>query len=457
MHATIAHMRQVADSPNAKFIYALMESEVDWESSFPVAIKKHPDEARHSEGFQDAHKETDTAQAFHGGAAWGHFGRDIMDTPRRREGVVNADVLDAPFDPSPHVLKAMGYGDADTDHASWLLRTSPPTHSEGMIAAISKARGVPEICVLCAGGSSSLMFLAIPRLVAKSSRVALLDPTYGEYRHIFQHLVGCTVDVIDCDPAAGCVADARIMEDKLVSGHYDLVVIVNPNSPTGQYIPKAELEDILKRRAPATKVWIDETYIEYAQVDALKDSAILSIGHPSTYSLETFAASETGVFVCKSMSKMYALSGARAAYLVGSASQISMLKAYNPPWSVSLIGQAAAIHALRPASMAYYLSAWADVVAERRWMEEQLRARFRGIRIVSGSCASYLLIFLPASAPTAAKVVAVCAAQGVYLRNACSMGIKMGDRAIRIAIKGRGDNLRVLRVLGDAVRTYSNL
>ena len=42
------------------------------------------------------------------------------------------------------------------------------------------------------------------------------------------------------------------------------------------------------------------------------------------------------------MSKVYALSGARAAYLCGPPDMIDELRPLRPPWSVSLPGQIAA-------------------------------------------------------------------------------------------------------------------
>ena len=100
--------------------------------------------------------------------------------------------------------------------------------------------------------------------------------------------------------------------------------MVNPNSPTGRHIPKAELQSFLRRVPSTTKVWLDETYIEYAGANQ---------------SLESFAAQSENVVVCKSMSKVYALSGARAAYLCAPPHLLEELRSVTPPWAVSLLGQ----------------------------------------------------------------------------------------------------------------------
>ena len=133
---------------------------------------------------------TDPAPApspcFHGGAFFEAIGTRFDDLSRSA-GVVNADVLDAWFPPAPAVLQAL------QEHLPWLLRTSPPTDCGGFLEVVSDVRSVSASCLLPGAGSSDLMFLALPRWLTPSSRVTLLDPTYGEYRHILDHVVGCQV------------------------------------------------------------------------------------------------------------------------------------------------------------------------------------------------------------------------------------------------------------------------
>ena len=103
--------------------------------------------------------------------------------------------------------------------------------------------------------------------------------------------------------------------EKLSRYNYDLIALVNPNSPTGQHIPHEEMEKLLRQIPSATRVWIDETYVEFAG---------------ENQSLEKFAAKSKNVVVCKSMSKVYALSGVRAAYLCGPAEMLEELRAMTP-------------------------------------------------------------------------------------------------------------------------------
>ena len=81
---------------------------------------------------------------------------------------------------------------------------------------------------------------------------------------------------------------------------------------------------------PATRVWVDETYVDYAGPGQ---------------SLEPFAARSENVIVCKFMSKTYALSGARVGIRAGP-HQLESLRPLTPPWAVSLPAQIAAVKAL---------------------------------------------------------------------------------------------------------------
>jgi histidinol-phosphate/aromatic aminotransferase/cobyric acid decarboxylase-like protein len=101
---------------------------------------------------------------------------------------------------------------------------------------------------------------------------------------------------------------------------------------------------------------IDETYVDFVE---------------SGTSMEGDVATHDNLVILKSMSKVYALSGARVGYLVASERRVEELAARTPPWSVSFFGQVAAIEALRDG--AYYESRIRETHALRTVMIEQLR------------------------------------------------------------------------------------
>jgi len=362
---------------------------------------------------------------YHGGAFFEAIG-DGFETLYRRERIIAADVLDAWFRPSPAVLTTL------RAHLDWIVRTSPPTNANGLVRAIARARGIPATSVVVGGGSSDLIFLAFTHWLRPESRVLVLDPMYGEYAHVLEQVVGCHVERLALRREQNYRVDMTELELAMRRG-YDLVVLVNPNSPTGQHVPARALAEIVARAPAATRVWIDETYVEYAGPDE---------------SLETLAAESDRIVICKSMSKVYALSGVRVAYLVTGVEQARTLRRRTPPWAVGLPGQIAAVKALE--SRTHYRRYWTLTHRLRAGLARELEA-IAGVEVVP-AVANFLLVHLAADMPDAATVVARCRAEGLFLRDAGAMCPSLGDRAIRITVRDRMTNQRLIeifrRVLG---------
>ena len=339
--------------------------------------------------------------------------------------MINADVLDAWFDPAPEALAALG------EHLPWLLKTSPPTQCEGLVAAISAARGVPEANLVVGAGSSDLIFRAFTHWLTPRSQVLLPDPAYGEYAHVLTHVVGCAVERLPLSRENHWQLDSDLLAQKVASGRYDLCILIHPSNPTGTLTPRTELAGIAQAAHPKTRLWIDEAYVDYVGTEQ---------------SLEPLVVAHSGLFVCKSLSKAYALSGARAAYLVGPEAEIAALRRRTPPWAVSLPAQVAAVHAL--AATDYYTKCWVQTHALRAGLAAQLRQALSGCA-VEESVANWLLLYLPASGPRATQLCAASAARGLFLRDLAPTTTRFGTHAVRIAVKDAVTNQRIVAQLTE--------
>jgi histidinol-phosphate/aromatic aminotransferase/cobyric acid decarboxylase-like protein len=120
--------------------------------------------------------------AVNGGDSFEAIGENF-DNLDRAGDIINADVLDAWFPPSPLAIGSI------EQHLPFLVRTSPPTASGGFVRAVARARGLPTECIVPAAGSSELIFLAFREWLTPDSSVLLLDPTYGEYGHVTERIV----------------------------------------------------------------------------------------------------------------------------------------------------------------------------------------------------------------------------------------------------------------------------
>jgi histidinol-phosphate/aromatic aminotransferase/cobyric acid decarboxylase-like protein len=287
-------------------------------------------------------------------------------------------------------------------------------------------------CLVPGAGSSDLIYRAFLKWLTSNSRVLLLDPTYGEYAHVTERVIGCRVDRLELSRADGYRLDPELLL-RALSAEPDLAILVNPNSPTGQHVRREVLQSVLARMPNGVRVWVDEAYSDY-------------VGPGE--SLEQFAAASTNVVVCKSLSKVYALSGLRAAYLTCPPHIANDMRSVTPPWVVSLVGQVAAVAAL--GDPRYY----AQRYAETRQLREDLLVELRalGELEVLGSAANFLLCALPEGGPDAASVLKACRRQGLFLRDATALGANLGRRALRIAVKDRETNRRMLGILRDVLR-----
>jgi histidinol-phosphate/aromatic aminotransferase/cobyric acid decarboxylase-like protein len=362
---------------------------------------------------------------FHGGSSIRAVGDDFSALDRR-DDIVNADVLDAWFPPAPGVLAAVAGA------LPWLARTSPPAGCDGFLRAVAAARGVPADTLVPGAGSSDLIFRALRHWLTPRSRVLILDPTYGEYAHVLERVIGCHVERLALSRADGYVPDFDALDEATGAG-FDLIVLVNPNSPTGRHVGRAWLEPWLRRVPARTRVWVDETYVDYAAPGE---------------SVESVAADAANVVVCKSMSKAYALSGMRCAYLCAPRVLAAELRSITPPWAIGLPGQVAAVRAL--ADPAYYAGRYAETHALRDELRLGLIDR-TGADVVPG-VANFLLVHLPESGPTAAEVVTVCRRRDVFVRDAGAMGSGLGAHALRVAVKSGGENRGVVKALAETLR-----
>jgi histidinol-phosphate/aromatic aminotransferase/cobyric acid decarboxylase-like protein len=357
---------------------------------------------------------------FHGGAFFEAIGHGF-DTLERRNTIVSADVLDAWFPPSPRVMNTL------QEHLAWLARTSPPVQCEGLCQAVATHRGVPRETILPGAGSSDLIYRAFRHWLHRQSRVLILDPTYGEYTHVLEKVIGCNVERLKLLRHDRY----RVNLDELAQRirlRYDLVVLVNPNNPTGRHIRRSDLESLLGTVPPETRVWIDEAYIDY-------------VG--AAESLERFAARSENIIVCKTMSKVYGLSGMRVAYLCASPQQLSDLISITPPWVVGLPAQVAAVRALQDAP--YYEERYMSTHRMRGEMHQALRGI--GIHEIVPGEANFLMFHLDRSHPAGDQVIERAREAGVFIRDVASMGSDLGSRALRIAIKDPVSNERVLQTL----------
>lgn len=132
----------------------------------------------------------------------------------------------------------------------------------------------------------------------------------------------------------------------------DLIHLTTPNSPTGETISRATIEEIVKKSSEKAVI-IDETYSNYAgetHIDLIDGN--------------------NNIFITRSFSKDFALAGLRLGYIITDSKNIVELRKYLSPYNVSTITVKAGLAALQDIE---YLE---NVKIETEKSKEILRAEF---------------------------------------------------------------------------------
>lgn len=309
---------------------------------------------------------------------------------------ISADVLDAWFPPAPAVLDALALVARD-------VGITPHARCTDLLSALARTRGVDPAGVLLGAGSSDLIYRCFWTWLTPASHVLLLHPTYAEYEHVLR-AIGCRVTRLELSEDDGYA----LTPSRVPPGRYDLVVLTNPNSPTGVHSDVAPVVEVCPE---STTVWVDETYIEYAGRER---------------SVEALVEERPNLVVCKSMSKAYALSGLRVGYVCAQPLRLESVRARSPPWIVSRVAQRAAVKALE--SEAYYRGRYAETRMLRASLASCLREL--GWDVVAGAVANFVMAHPPPGLDAAAFVDG-CAAHKLYIRLIESTA----RPAIRVAVK----------------------
>lgn len=271
----------------------------------------------------------------------------------------------------------------------------------------------PEEVLLLNGACEAFWLLAH---ALRPLRSACVHPSFTEPEAALR-AVGTEVVRVPLDPDSWQLDPSRIPDEA------ELVVIGNPNNPTGTLTPAATLASIAR---PARRLVVDESFIELTE-------------EPQA-SLAT-RADLPGLIVVRSITKLYGLAGIRAGYLLAEPPLVAELAAQRQPWSVNTLAcRALAVCAADPATPRRLA---AEVAAARAELLGALSAR-PGLRAWP-SAANFLLLRVD----DASDLAGALADEGVAVRPAASFP-GLDERYIRVAVRPPADNAQLLAAL-DAV------
>ena len=197
-----------------------------------------------------------------------------------------------------------------------------------------------------------------------------------------------------------------------VPAEAEVVVLGNPNNPTGNLTPA---EDIVRLLRPGRVVVVDEAFMDFVP------------GETSSLAMTP----RDGLVVVRSATKMWSLAGIRAGYLLGPPALVAALEGQRQPWSVNALGLAAL--AFCASDRATPRRVAATVGAARGALHARL-SELPGVRAWP-SAANFLLLEVPDGSAT----IAALRGAGIAVRPAASFPGLTEDH-LRVAVRQQADN-----------------
>ena len=195
-----------------------------------------------------------------------------------------------------------------------------------------------------ADGTDEAIQVMVHTYVDADDEVLIPWPTFPIFR-VAAELVGAKIKLIRYGKAKLDFPLGRLL--RALSPKTRLILIANPNNPTGGAIGLAEIETILQA-APRAAVVIDEAYFEFYGVTALD----LLARYPN-------------LFVSRTFSKVYGMAGLRIGCLFSQAENIAMVRKFQSPYSVNSLAVACALEAVKDQD---YIQSYVDEVLKAREM-----------------------------------------------------------------------------------------
>ncbi|MBE1459136.1 histidinol-phosphate aminotransferase [Nocardiopsis terrae] len=275
------------------------------------------------------------------------YGAPQLDVP------VVLNTNENPHAPSPRLAKALAEAVADTALG---LNRYPDRDAVSLREGLAAYLGhdLTAANIWAANGSNEILQQLLQAFGGPGRTAMGFEPSYSMHPIIARGTGTGWVSVprdadfrIDVEAALRAVAEHRP----------SVIFLTSPNNPTGTALEIADIERIA-RAAPGVVV-VDEAYAEFRREGTPSALTVLA-DHPRT-------------IVSRTMSKAFAMAGARVGYLAAHPAVVDALQLVRLPYHLSAVTQAVATTALDHADE--LLGAVADLRAERDSLVGWLRAQ----------------------------------------------------------------------------------
>ncbi len=289
--------------------------------------------------------------------------------------------------------------------------------------------------IICGSGAAELLFSLAAAL--RPRHTLLAAPAFFEYERALSAFGGMVSRYYLREEEEfrldGGFAE-RIQKGPHLQEGIDLIILGNPNNPTGQIIRAGALREIFGIcREKKIFLVLDESFFDFL-TDEDRSATLGGVEE---------AAGNPGLFVLKSFTKMYGMPGLRFGYgLCGGTGLLERMRSVMQPWNVSVPAQKGAEAAA--AELEFARETARETAANRAWLKAELETA--GYRVFP-SQTNFLLFKGPE------YLQDYCLERGFLIRD-CSnfpgLERKDGTGFFRICVRGRQENGTLMQALREA-------
>lgn len=298
----------------------------------------------------------------------------------------------------------------------------PDRFATAVRAALANRHGLDPEQIVFGNGATELLHETAHLLLSPGDELVTHWPSYPLFP-LMASRSGARPVAVD---SAGGAADPEALL-AAVTERTKVMVVCNPNDPTGHYLPSQSLRWLLSETPEHVHVLLDEAYIHFQDIEPI--DACLRL-------VEEFPR----LLVYRTFSKVYGMAGLRAGYVVASPDAGRLLEAIAPPLGVNGLTQAGIEHALKIGD--------AEVERRRNLVIEQRRRILSAIHDlpVDAPPSQGNFVWLSRAGMNGTMVGSRLENEGVIVAPGGPLG---AEDHVRVSVRGAAATERLLAALGQ--------
>lgn len=283
--------------------------------------------------------------------------------------------------------------------------------------------GIDEKMLFFGNGAAEVIYAFAKAINAKITMV--LAPTFSEYQEAFL-AAGCQITRYELREETEFSVEEDILDE--LESDIDVLVLCNPNNPTGKLIHRNLMERIIdKCTAKGIFLLVDECFMDFTD-------------NPKENSVMNKAVINDKVMVLQAFTKLYAMAGARLGYGVTcNDGLINKMRQQVQTWNVSSLAQAAGIAALKQSD--YVKESLEYIKKEKEYLVQELK--LLGLKVYKTD-ANYILI------KGREDIYLKLLQRGILIRD-CSNYYGLSSGYYRVAVKLHEENQKLLQEINKVL------